>query len=694
MATGNTAFQVADLDFASIKSNLITFLKSQDTFKGFDFEGSGLGVLLDILSYNTYYNSFYMNMIANESFLDSSQIRQNIISHAKAINYVPQSRRSANAVVNITVTPSQTEDQETNFIILDKYTSFLGKGKNGNNIPFIAYTSNGAYKSGNSFVFSNVTLKQGSTVTLEFLVSANNTARKFEIPSQNVDTSTLSVMVQQSISNTYTTEYQQYDDATLLRSNTTAYFVEENENLNYNIFFGDDVLGKRPANGNIVIVTYNESMGAAGNNISNFFLASTPIANLYSSNVKITTVSPSYGGTERESIENIRFRAPYAYTAQNRAVTVADYQTLITEKYQNIDSVNVWGGEDNDPPVYGKVYLSLNTKGYYALTLNEKADIINNIISDMSVLTVIPEIVDPDYTFVLVRGTVYYDSKKTTMTQNEIASDVINSVYNYSTEQLVNFDSIFKLNILNDYIVYSNPAITMIDINVYLQKRVLIQPNYSKNYVINYGCPLKKDSAAIKLYTYPQLTVLDLQGSQRNVFFEEIPASSTGVTAVNIVNPGMNYKTAPTITIIGDGNGATANCTIVNGKISSINVVNQGSEYSRATVSITGGGGTEGSATVTVSGQYGVLRSYYYKSNGQKVIVNPNAGTIDYINGIITLSSLYALGTVSNAFYDDLILTVNAVPDNDNIIPLRNQLIVIDNNNSQSIQLLVTSTGP
>lgn len=689
MALSNTTFKVADLDFTSIKNNLKDYLKSQDTFTDYDFEGSGLNVLLDILAYNTFYNSYYMNMIANESFLDTAQMRPNILSHAKMINYVPNSRRGAEAVVNIVATPGQSEDSNTSFIMLDKYTRFLGVNKDNSNIPFIAFNSNSAFKVGNSFTFENVTLKQGEVITLEYLVTGNNSARRFEIPSQNVDTTTMIVKVQESTANSYIEEYFLADDITQLRSNTRAYFIEENDKLNYNIYFGDGVIGKRPANNNIVIVTYLDTLGASGNNVTRFTLASDPIGGLYRSNVVISTVTTSYTGTEKESIEQIRFRAPKSYTAQNRAVTKSDYETLITKNYQNIDAVNVWGGEEMDPPVYGKVYLSFKTKGFSALTKLELERIKDDLIRNLNVMTVTPEIVDPDYMFVLVRGRVLYDPRLTTDRQSVISAQVRNAVVQYSIDNLNDFKSKFILNTMERYIENSNRAISTVSLYFYLQKRITIQPNYSKNYIIDFKTPLKKGDASNKLYTYPQLTVVDRTNVARNVFFEEIPSSFTGISSIEVTRPGMNYTSIPTVTITGDGTGATAEAVIVNGKISKINITNEGSEYTRATVSITGGGGSEGAATATVAAKNGILRTYYYKANGEKIIVNPNAGTIRYDLGIIELTSLYATGTVINPYYEDLVLTLNVVPEEFNVYPSKNKLIALDYNDNNSIQLEV-----
>jgi hypothetical protein len=349
MATSNNAIKVADLDFFSIRNNLKDFLRNQSEFTDYDFDGSGMAVMLDLLAYNTYYNGFYLNMVANESFLDTAQMRQNILSHAKIIGYVPQSRRGAWAKVDVQVTPSQTEDQAVNYIVLDRYTRLLGQDIDGINYPFVTVNANSSQKVGSSFYFANIVLKQGEVITRQYQASANNVKRRYEIPSQNVDTSTITVTVQESATNTHTNEYTMFQDLTEVTANSYVYFIEENDNLNYTVYFGDDIIGKKPANGNIITVTYLDTQGSSANNISGFRFVDR-VAQIFRDNVTVTSIESSYGGTDKETEEQIQFRAPYAYTAQNRAVTENDYYTLIMKDYNNVDAISVWGGEENNPP--------------------------------------------------------------------------------------------------------------------------------------------------------------------------------------------------------------------------------------------------------------------------------------------------------------------------------------------------------
>lgn len=689
MATANNALKVTELDFFSIKQNLKEFMKNQDTFSDYDFEGSGLSVLLDVLAYNTAYNAFYLNMVANESFLDTSQMRGNMLSHAKAINYVPQSAHGATAKVNLRVVPTQAQDPTNSIqhIVLERFTKFVGIDKDGVHRPFVAMHSNDAVKVAGAFNFANVVLKQGEVITLQFSADPANEQRRYEIPSANVDVDTIEVVVQESASNTWTEVYTQATDLTEITSTSRVYFVEENENLNYTIYFGDNIIGKKPKNGSIISVTYLDTVGSRANNITKFnatdpigpFIISTPF-----------TVQPSYGGTDKENLDQIRYRAPHFYTAQNRAVTENDYESLILRDYNNIEAVSVWGGETNDPPVYGKVFLSLKTKGYYTLTELEKEMIKNELIGNRNVMTIIPEIIDPNYCFIQIRGKVTYNPSLTTKTANELKQIVKQAILDYNAAELNTFKSTFKKSRLQYYIDICDNSITGSDLQIFLQQRVPIEFNKVRKYTIDFGAPIRKGSLVDKLFSFPEMIVADIDQTLRAVYLEEIPSSFTGIDAVDIVDPGFGYDYVPEIIISGDGTDATAEAVVVNGRVVSINITNPGVNYTRATVSIIGGGGQgagKGVAkgTAVIAARHGTLRAYYYRTNGEKVVVLDKIGTVDYDTGRVVLNNITPLNNVENPFYDREILTISIPPESEIIPPLRNRILTIDALNAQSI---------
>jgi hypothetical protein len=688
MSTANTSMRIAELDFDSIKNNLKTYLRSQSEFQDFDFEGSGMSVLLDLLAYNTHYMGYYLNMVGNEAFLDTAQLRESMVSIGKLLNYVPRSSQGAATKINITITPAPgSEDTAAQALTLDKYTRLLGRDVNGVNYPFVTLYSNTVPKVGGSFSYANVNIKQGEVVTRQYLMDAQNSRRRFKLPSANVDTSTLLVSVQESSTNTFTTVYNQYDDITLVRGNTAAYFVEEDTDLNYVIQFGDNIIGKSPKIGSVVTITYLDNVGAAANAINAFSFVDR-IGNKYSSNVSVSPLSPSYGAMTKETVEEIRFRAPYHYTVQNRAVTKNDYESIITRDFQYIDAVSCWGGEDNDPVVYGKVYLSLKPKTNYILTTLQKEQIKENLIRSRNVMTIIPEIVDPDYEYITMTGKVTYNPSKTSRTSEEILTLVKAAVSDYNSKELKRFDSIFRKSKLQSYIESAERSITGSDIQVYLQKRQILNLGVKENLRIKFNVPLRKGDYISKLYTFPEAKVFDLTNILRDVFVEEVPESFTGIEQIVVENPGMNYTTTPTVNIRGDGIGASAIAKIVNGRVSTITIVDKGINYSRANIVIEGGGGTEATATAILEAKNGTLRTFYLKSNGEKVIINNNAGTIDYNTGEIFLESFNAQSLVANDYYPDDELTFNIPAQSEIIPPLRNRILSIDEGDPFAIQLI------
>ena len=692
MATANNALRVTELDFNSIRENLKEYLRSQSEFNDYDFDGSGMSVLLDILAYNTHYMAYYINVVSNEMFLDSAQLRKSVLSHAKAIGYVPHSKSMSKVYVDVVATPSIVEDNTATQATINKYTRFLGADIDGINYQFVALNSNTVSKSAGSFTFNDILLGQGEIVTNQYLVNnTTNPKRRYKIPTANVDTSTIVVAVQQSASNTDVQFYIPATDITELNSNSTVFFVEEDEKLEYTFYFGDGIIGKKPSDGNIVICTYLATEGGMANNISEFTLVE-PIGGEYSDNVTVTAANSSFGGTEKETIEEARFRAPYYYTTQNRAVTTQDYETLILKDYPNIQSVSVWGGEDNDPIVYGKVFISLKTKQNVALTNQDKEDIKNELIRARNVVAVTPEIVDPDYAYLIINTTVSYNPSQTVLTSNQLEAYVRAAITDYSNDNLTSFDSTFRTSKLQNYIENAEKSITGSDISIFVQKRLIVDVTGSNRiYTLNYNMPLEKGTVGNRIYSYPELIVNDNSGVARNVLFEEILDSKSGINSITVTNTGRGYSSSPTVTITGDGTGATASAVVEDGKITQIRVSNKGSDYTRAVVSITDTNGTGASATALLENDYGTLRTYYYNTAGDKILVNNQAGDINFATGTITLSAFRTAGPIDNDFYDSDVVTFFAPIKEDVIRPLRNRIITIDEGDAKSIVINMTA---
>lgn len=688
MATANSGLRITELDFDGIKQNLKEFISERSAFTDFDFEGSNWNAILDVLAYNTHYMGYYVNMIANEMFLDSAQLRDSVLSHAKLMNYVPTSKRAPTAYVNIRVTPEDPEDTDAQTLTLNRWTRLISNSLDGKSFMFAVNEARDVAKANGSFLFSNVQIKQGDIVTTQTINERNNNpSRRFNIPSANVDTSTLAIMVQRSRLNTTTEVYTLANDVTVLTANSPVYFLEENPESNgsYSITFGDNYLGKRPPNSSIVIMTYLDTLGPVANKVKSFSLVDT--IGGYSANVEITTVSPAAAGTQKESIENIKFRAPLAYTAQNRAVTKKDYESLLLNDYQNIQAISVWGGQDNDPPVYGKVFISMLPRDGYYITTEEKERIVEEIIANRCVMTVTPEIVDPEMLYLILKVTVRYNPNLTTYSQAALKSLVRAQIIEYKERELVDFSDVFRSSALLNEIDNVEESILSTEMEVYVQKRIEVTANTTQNYTVDFGVPLKPGGIFDRISTYPYAIVKDVNDVSREIKIEELANTLTGITSITVTGGGNGYKTNPTVAISGDGVGATASATIVNGRVATITVTNPGTGYTQASVRINGGGGSGATATAYLQADRATLFSYYFGTSGQKMIVSENVGYVRYDLGQVYLSSFTPVTLVENSFYSQDVLTITATPASTIISSSRNQIVTIDENDSTAIQI-------
>lgn len=672
----NERLVISELDFETIKTNLRAFLQSQPTFLDYNFEGSALSILINLLAYNTYYNSFYYNMMANELFIDSAQIRNSLLSHAKALNYLPVSRRASTAKINVLVTPPGGNTQAV--LTMERFTQFQSEAIDGVNYTFVNIGAQTVFKEAGVFQFTNLEIKAGTPQIATFTYDAiTNPATQFDIPNDDVDTSTLSVTVQTSTLNTASEVYTLSTDITELTSNSTVYYLSPAADNKYRLSFGDGMISKALSNGNIVIATYLSTSGADANRANTF--ATGSIGGF--SNVIISSVSAASGGSEREGDESIRTNAPIAYTAQGRAVTQNDYEVLLKTRYPNIQSVFVWGGEDNIPPVYGKVFVSIAPKDGVVLNDAEKARIITDILAPIAILTVTPVLVDPDYVYLKFEVRVDVNGKETLLTSTQIASAVRDSIIAYTDETFNQFGASFAISKFGKQVDDTLPAIIGSETTVRLEKRFTPILGKSTTYNVNFGTALRHAPVQHALTSSP-FTMRDNSNILRTAYIEEVFNSSTGVDSITITNPGFNYTTPPTITITGDGSGATANATIVNGRIETITVVKRGTGYTTATVTITGDG-SEASASAVVQSKFGSLRVYYFNAKSEKVDINPEVGTINYQTGELIINNLTIVETV----LDSADVRIDVQPDSGIIETQRNQLLLLDEDDSSSISI-------
>ena len=425
---------VSDLDFDNVKSNLKNFLSQQTEFQDYDFEGSGMAILLDLLAYNTHYLGFNANMLANEVYLDSADVRKNIVSLAKMLGYTPTSPRSPQAQVDITVNNATGTS-----LTLTKGTIFTSIVNNVSyqflpNEDFTITPSSGVYK------FSGVPLYEGTLTTFKYTVDSSDVDQRFIIPNSNVDTTTLKVTIQDSATDTSSNVYNLSEGYTTLTDTSKVYFIQESEDGRFEIYFGDGVAGKKLSDGNIVIMEYIITNKKEANGASSFVLAGT-IGGF--SNVTITTTSNAQGGAIGESKDSIRQNAPLQYSAQDRAVTTKDYEALVKSVYPNALSVSAYGGEDDETPSYGIVKIAIKAGSGSTLTTQTKADIVTKL-KTYNVASVTPTIVDPEITSLLLTSNVKYNASATVKRPETIKSNVIATLNNYNTNNLQTFDGVFR----------------------------------------------------------------------------------------------------------------------------------------------------------------------------------------------------------------------------------------------------------
>ena len=476
----NKKINTAALDFDDIKSNLKAFLQNQSEFQDYDFDGSALSVLLDVLAYNTHYNALYTNLAVNESFLDSASKRSSVVSRAKEIGYVPGSARCATARVNITVTQTATTP---NSLILPKYSLFTST-IDGQTYKFYTLEDNFAVLSNNQYVFSNIEIKEGTPFSYSYTAAAGT---RYIIPNMDVDLTTISVRVQDNASSSLFTTYVNNEEILNLTGSDPVYFIKEIEDELYELEFGNGVIGKAVDDGNIINIEYFVTSKSAANGSKTFIYNG---ASLLGGIVSVVTLSQATGGVDKEGIDTIRYNAPRAYSTQNRGVTTNDYKNIILSKYDEAESVNVWGGEDNIPPVYGKVFIAIKPKTTDVLTPTQKEYVINNIIKSRNVVSITPEIVDPQYIEIAVNTTIYYNPKITAKSAAQLETLVRQAIQDYNSQYLDSYDGIFRFSNFSSTIDKVDPALISNITTITLHR--LVEPKYNTvaKYTIYLGNPI------------------------------------------------------------------------------------------------------------------------------------------------------------------------------------------------------------
>lgn len=470
---------VTELDFDTIKQALINYFKADPTFQDYEFEGSSLNILLDILAYNTHMNAVMANMSANEMFIDSAQLRQSIVSIAKALAYTPRSMTTAQASIDLVFSGVTGSPPYITVIPGTRFSTAAGYPFSTNE-QYLAYPD---YTLGSGhYAVRDVTIYEGLRNEFIYTVNTSDVDQKFIVPSLSADISSLVVTV---TSNNVVTSYSLNENITLLDNDSTVYFLHENPDGFFEVTFGDGILGKKPINGSIVTLSYIISKaGEEANNIDTF--TAYQLIDGYSS-YTITTKIKAFGAAPKESQESIQFRAPKLYKAQNRAVTTADYENFMLREYPFIESIAVWGGEHNDPPTYGKVFLAIKPSHTEFLSANLKAKIKDELIKKYNVVTVTPEIIDPQYLYLTLDVSNIFKKENSLYSEAEISTLVKSNIINFSTEYLQKFNKPFYYSSLLNLITSSEVNIVSSLVNILLMMKIYPTVGSNARYEIKFN---------------------------------------------------------------------------------------------------------------------------------------------------------------------------------------------------------------
>ena len=590
-----TKLEISQLDFDGIKDNLKTFLSQQDEFVDYDFEGSGMNILLDVLAYNTHYLGYNANMLANEMFLDSADLRASVVSLAKQVGYTPRSAVSAKATIDLVVNnasgSSITMSRGTKFsATVDEINyNFV------NNADVSISPVDGVYK------FSSLDLFEGTYLNFKYTANTSDTEQRFIIPNDNVDTNTLTVKVQNSASDSTTNTYTLAQGITGLDSSSKVYFLQEVENGRFEVYFGDGVLGQAIADGNIVILDYITCNRDEANGATTFTLAGN-VGGF--TDVTITTLNNANGGDAPETIKSIKFNAPRDYTSQDRAVTADDYKVLVKSLYANAQSVQVYGGEDAATPDYGKVYISIKAKSGSNLTEVTKNSLVKSLKS-FAVASVTPVIIDPETTFITLTTVFKFDSSLTTKDVSTLQTNVLNAVSSYNTSTLEDFTGMFRYSEVLKIIDDADSSILSNITKVNMYKFITPTLNSALKYTVSFN----------------------------NAFY----------------NPHSGHNSS------GGGIVSSTGFKISNDSSTNEHFLDD-----------------DGAGNIRV----------YYLSGTTRIYTSTSFGTVDYTTGeiILTSANITSISNVDGTASTRVRITV--VPDSNDVVPVRNQVLSIDTANS------------
>lgn len=547
MASESKRIIINQLDFDQIKSNIKEFLKGQEKFSDYNFEGSGLAILLDVLAYNTHYNAIYNNLTINEMFIDSAVKRSSVVSRAKELGYTPNSAKSATALIQLVVNNTNTQNT---FLTLPKYSPFTSSIDGSTYTFYNMEDISSEIGVSGEYVFNDVQVVEGTPLTYKFQV---NPGSRYIIPNPNVDLTTLRVRVQESSTSDTFDTFVRADSIVDQERESRVYYVYEIDNGLFELKFGDGIISQPVINGNVIHIEYFVSSMGAANGARAFSYNGGTIGQ----NVSVVTLSPAAGGTEPESIESIRYTAPKIRTAQNRAVTSTDYKALVYANFPEISSLTSWGGEDNDPPIYGKTFICAKPEGSDRLTKKQKDDIVS-MLKLRNVVSITPEILDPEYIDVLMDVIVYFNPRNTVRTARDIETEVKNTILAYNRTELSRFEGILRYSKLSRIIDLCETSIVNNTNRIKLRRSITPKYNSNAQYSIRIINPIFTDGSVENSVKSSEFYILN---DNRIYFFDDDGqgkirlmrkgANSTDPSFVANANLGtVNYQTGA-ITITG-----------------------------------------------------------------------------------------------------------------------------------------------
>ncbi len=530
----NSSIAFTQLDFDSIKTSLKSYLTEQDEFKDYDFEGSNLSVLLDILAYNTYQNAFYLNMVGNEMFLDSAKLRDSVISHAKELNYLPRSFTSSKADIRLTITPT---DSGKNSIVVPKGTGFISRV---DDYSFTFSTTENLVitnKVNGAFVSDTITVYEGNYLSDTYAVNYANPL-VFKINNKNVDISSVAVTILED-NGSVNIEYSRATSLFGHDGSSAVFFLQPGIGDLYEVVFGDGVVGRKPKNNAIVIIEYRTSNGELPNGAFRF-INSGRIDN--EANVAIFTVKAAADGAVAEDLNSIKFNAPRAFTTQERAVTAEDYENLLKASFPEINAVTAYGGEDANPPQYGRIFVSVDLTDVDGLP-KIKEEEYKRFLRSRSSVAMEPLFITPDYTYLKVDSVVRYNINRTGLNPEDIRTYVIDSILNYASTNLNSFAKTFRYSRLVQSIDATDASIVSNDTDVLLVKYLSPTLNTFLNLTIDFKNPLTQEIPLLG----DEHPIIDVHGITSSPFtytgIQNCVLEDNGDGLVRIVTPvGANHK--------------------------------------------------------------------------------------------------------------------------------------------------------